>query len=176
MKRSIGFGLVALVFVAGVIMAGDEVTLEGEFLWNAGGGDTRGDLRAVFSPTGENEWSLRLSDDGPTAPVCKDGVCVFNTWSCTMFGIDAETADRMFGWFLRALRFGPPPHAGFAFGIDRLVMVLRNVESIREVIPFPKTQSGVDPLTGSPSIVEDGQLAELGITLRPETRTKLEES
>ncbi|MDH3250721.1 MAG: hypothetical protein OEQ47_17260, partial [Acidimicrobiia bacterium] len=93
-----------------------------------------------------------------------------------ILGIDAETAERMFGWFLRALRFGPPPHAGFAFGIDRLVMVLRNQESIREVIPFPKTQSGVDPLTGSPTIVEATQLAELGLMLRPETRTKLEGS
>ncbi len=93
-----------------------------------------------------------------------------------ILGIDAETAERRFGWFLRALRFGPPPHAGFAFGIDRLVMILRNEESIREVIPFPKTQSGVDPLTGSPTIVEDTQLAELGLVLRPETRTKLEGS
>jgi aspartyl-tRNA synthetase len=93
-----------------------------------------------------------------------------------ILGIDAETAERMFGWFLRALRFGPPPHAGFAFGIDRLVMILRNEESIREVIPFPKTQSGVDPLTGSPTMVEDTQLAELGLMLRPETRTKLEGS
>ncbi len=92
-----------------------------------------------------------------------------------ILGIDAETAERMFGWFLRALQYGPPPHAGFAFGIDRLVMILQNVESIREVIPFPKTQSGVDPLTGSPTIVEDTQLAELGLTLRPETRTRLEE-
>ncbi len=93
-----------------------------------------------------------------------------------ILGIDSETAERMFGWFLRALRFGPPPHAGFAFGIDRLVMILQNEDSIREVIPFPKTQSGVDPLTGSPTLVDDRQLAELGITLRPETRTKLEES
>ena len=93
-----------------------------------------------------------------------------------ILGIDADTAERMFGWFLRALRFGPPPHAGFAFGIDRLVMILRNEESIREVIPFPKTQSGVDPLTGSPTLVDDTQLAELGLMLRPETRTKLEGS
>jgi aspartyl-tRNA synthetase len=93
-----------------------------------------------------------------------------------ILGIDSETAERMFGWFLRALRFGPPPHAGFAFGIDRLVMILQNEESIREVIPFPKTQSGVDPLTGSPTLVDDRQLSELGITLRPETRTKIEES
>ena len=93
-----------------------------------------------------------------------------------ILGIDSETAERMFGWFLRALRFGPPPHAGFAFGIDRLVMILQNEASIREVIPFPKTQSGVDPLTGSPTRVDDRQLSELGVMLRPETRTKLEES
>ena len=55
-------------------------------------------------------------------------------------------------------------------------MILRNEESIREVIPFPKTQSGVDPLTGSPTLVDDTQLAELGLMLRPETRTKLEGS
>ena len=93
-----------------------------------------------------------------------------------ILGIDSDTAERMFGWFLRALRFGPPPHAGFAFGIDRLVMILQNESSIREVIPFPKTQSGVDPLTGSPTLVEDKQLSELGVMLRPETRAKLEES
>lgn len=93
-----------------------------------------------------------------------------------ILGIDADTAERMFGWFLRALRFGPPPHAGFAFGIDRLVMILQNESSIREVIPFPKTQSGVDPLTGSPTRVGDKQLSELGVMLRPETRAKFEES
>ncbi|MGH8949427.1 MAG: amino acid--tRNA ligase-related protein, partial [Acidimicrobiia bacterium] len=64
-----------------------------------------------------------------------------------------------------ALRYGTPPHAGFAFGIDRLVMVLQGETSIREVIPFPKTQSGVDPMTGAPTWVEEAQLEELGITL-----------
>jgi aspartyl-tRNA synthetase len=82
-----------------------------------------------------------------------------------ILGIDAETAERRFGWFLEALRYGTPPHAGFAFGIDRLVMVLQNATSIREVIPFPKTQSGVDPMTGAPTWVEDAQLDELGIDL-----------
>jgi len=85
-----------------------------------------------------------------------------------ILGIDPETAEGRFGWFLEALRYGTPPHAGFAFGIDRLVMVLQGETSIREVIPFPKTQSGVDPMTGAPTWVEETQLEELGITLTDE--------
>jgi aspartyl-tRNA synthetase len=77
------------------------------------------------------------------------------------------TRENRFGWFLRALRFGSPPHGGFAFGIDRLVMVLQEEANIREVIPFPKTQSGLDPMTGSPSEVEAAQLGELGLKLAP---------
>jgi aspartyl-tRNA synthetase len=93
-----------------------------------------------------------------------------------ILGIDSETAERRFGWFLEALRYGTPPHAGFAFGIDRLVMVLQGEASIREVIPFPKTQTGVDPMTGAPTWVEDTQLAELGIALTVEARNRLIES
>lgn len=85
-----------------------------------------------------------------------------------ILGIDAATAQRRFGWFLDALRYGTPPHGGFAFGIDRLVMVLQEESSIREVMPFPKTQTGVDPLTDAPASVEEQQLRELGIQLRPE--------
>jgi len=86
-----------------------------------------------------------------------------------ILGIEADTAERRFGWFLEALRYGTPPHAGFAFGIDRLVMVLQGESSIREVIPFPKTQSGVDPMTGAPTWVEQSQLEELGIALTEES-------
>ncbi len=87
-------------------------------------------------------------------------------------GISDEDAERRFGWFLEALRYGTPPHAGFAIGIDRLVAILQNAPNIREVIPFPKTQTGADPLTGSPARVEDEQLRELGIEVRPEVKAE----
>ena len=87
-----------------------------------------------------------------------------------VLGISPEAAQRRFGWFLEALRYGTPPHAGFAIGIDRFVAVLTGEPNIREVIPFPKTQTGADPLTGSPGQVEDHQLADLGLEIRPEVR------
>ena len=87
-----------------------------------------------------------------------------------ILGISPEAAQRRFGWFLEALRYGTPPHAGFAIGIDRMVAILQGERNIREVIPFPKTQTGADPLTGSPSRVEDYQLSDLGIDVRPEVR------
>jgi aspartyl-tRNA synthetase len=68
---------------------------------------------------------------------------------------------------LDAFRFGAPPHAGFAFGIDRLVALLAGEENIREVIAFPKTQSGSDPLTHAPTPIDAAQLDELGLRILP---------
>jgi aspartyl-tRNA synthetase len=84
-----------------------------------------------------------------------------------LLGIDDETADERFGFLLDAFRFGAPPHAGFAFGVDRLVALLVGEENIREVIAFPKTQSGADPLTKAPSPIDDRHLAELGLRVLP---------
>jgi aspartyl-tRNA synthetase len=78
-------------------------------------------------------------------------------------GIDAEEAERRFGFLLGAFRYGAPPHAGFAFGVDRLAAILAGEENIREVIAYPKTQSGADPLTGAPTQLPAASLAELGI-------------
>jgi aspartyl-tRNA synthetase len=82
-------------------------------------------------------------------------------------GISDEEADRRFGFFLQPFKYGAPPHGGFAFGIDRLTAILAGEENIREVIAFPKTQSGADPMTNAPTPVDPGQLAELGLRLLP---------
>jgi aspartyl-tRNA synthetase len=78
-------------------------------------------------------------------------------------GIGPEEARERFGFLLEALRFGAPPLGGIAFGLDRIVAMLAGFSAIRDVIPFPKTSSGADPLTGAPAPVDASQLRELGI-------------
>jgi len=89
-------------------------------------------------------------------------------------GLSSEEIDEKFGHLITAFRYGVPPHAGIAPGIDRLVMVLTGKEAIRDVIAFPKAQSGADPLTGAPASVSDEQLRDLG--LRTVEHPKKEES
>jgi aspartyl-tRNA synthetase len=83
---------------------------------------------------------------------------VLEKWGLT----DDDITDR-FGWFIEALSYGTPQHAGFAIGIDRLVAEILKQPSIRDVIPFPKTQSGMDPLTDAPSVIDEEDLKEYNL-------------
>lgn len=92
-----------------------------------------------------------------------------------LLGFTKESAQAQFGFLLEALKYGPPPHGGAALGLDRIVMQLLGEQSLRDVIAFPKTQSGGCPMSGAPSAVDNEQLAELMLCLkntRPETDPK----
>jgi aspartyl-tRNA synthetase len=130
------------------------------------------DLDALASGSGEellavrsqaydlvlNGWELGSGSVRIHSPVVQQQIF-------SLLGIEPEEAQARFGFLLDAFRFGAPPHAGFAFGIDRLVALLAGEENIREVIAFPKTQKGVDPLTGAPSLIDPRQLRELGLAV-----------
>jgi aspartyl-tRNA synthetase len=83
-------------------------------------------------------------------------------------GLDEEQARQKFGFLLDAFRYGPPPHGGIAFGLDRLAMLLCGADSLRDVIAFPKTQKGTDLMTDAPGPVARKQLDELFVQLKPE--------
>jgi aspartyl-tRNA synthetase len=81
-------------------------------------------------------------------------------------GMTEEEARSRFGFFLDALEYGTPPHGGIALGLDRIVMILAGADSLREVIPFPKTARAIDLMVDAPTPVTEAQLRELGIKIR----------
>jgi aspartyl-tRNA synthetase len=88
-----------------------------------------------------------------------------------ILGIDDEEAQEKFGFLLEALQYGAPPHAGLAFGLDRLVMLMTGADSIREVMAFPKTNTAACPLTNAPGNANTAQLAELGVQVIKEEKS-----
>ncbi|HEX3793949.1 MAG TPA: aspartate--tRNA ligase [Acidimicrobiales bacterium] len=145
------------------------------------GTDAEGNPQAAHHPfTMPYAEDLPLLDTDPAAVRSQAYDLVLNGWELgsgsvrihrgdiqskvfATLGISAEQAEARFGFLLGAFRYGAPPHAGFAFGVDRLVAILAGEENIREVIAYPKTQSGADLLTGAPTPLPAVSLAELGI-------------
>jgi aspartyl-tRNA synthetase len=150
------------------------------------GVDEDGNLQAAHHPfTMPHVEDLELIDSDPLKVRAQAYDLVLNGWELgsgsvrihradiqsrifRALGITDEEAQNRFGFLLGAFRYGAPPHAGFAFGIDRLVAIFAGEENIREVIAFPKTQSGADLMTGAPKSIGDRQLRDLH--LRPNTK------
>ena len=146
--------------------------------------DDAGNPLAAHHPfTMPHPDDLHLLEDDPLAVRSQAYDLVLNGWELgsgsvrihrgdiqsrvfTALGIAEEEATARFGFLLGAFRAGAPPHAGFAVGVDRLVAIFAGEESIREVIAFPKTQSGADLMTGAPTPVAPAVLTELGLALR----------
>ena len=139
----------------------DDLGLLGEMARSASASTDTSDITAIRSQAYDlvlNGWELGSGSVRINDPVLQQQVF-------TLLGIPENEAKERFGFLLEAFRYGVPPHAGFAVGIDRLVAILLGEDTIREVIAYPKTQSGADLLTGAPSQISPRHLKEL--SLRP---------
>ena len=141
--------------------------------------DEDGNLQAAHHPfTMPHPDDLELIETDPLAVRSQAYDLVLNGWELgsgsvrihradiqsrifRALGISEDEAESRFGFLLGAFKYGAPPHAGFAFGIDRLTAIFAGVENIREVIAFPKTQSGADLMTGAPKSITERQMREL---------------
>jgi aspartyl-tRNA synthetase len=149
------------------------------------GRDEQGHLISAHHPfTMPHAEDLELLDSDPLAVRSQSYDLVVNGWELgsgsirihrsdiqaqifAALGIPPEEAEARFGFLLGAFRYGAPPHGGFAVGLDRLTAVLAGENNIREVVAFPKTQSGLDPMTGAPKPLADRQLKDLHIRIVP---------
>ena len=147
--------------------------------------DEDGNLQAAHHPfTMPHPEDIELIETDPTSVRSQAYDLVLNGWELgsgsvrihradiqskifRALGITDEEAQSRFGFLLGAFRYGAPPHAGFAFGIDRLVAIFAGEENIREVIAFPKTQSGADLMTGAPKNITERQLRDLHVRFLP---------
>ena len=87
-----------------------------------------------------------------------------------VLGFTKERAEAQFGFLMNAFKYGAPPHAGLAFGLDRFVSIMAGLDSIRDCIAFPKNNSGRDVMLDAPGVLDDKQLEELQIRLNPSTK------
>ena len=147
--------------------------------------DDDGNLQAAHHPfTMPNPDDLSLIESDPLKVRSQAYDLVLNGWELgsgsvrihradiqsrifRALGISDEEAQNRFGFLLGAFKYGAPPHAGFAFGIDRLVAIFAGEENIREVIAFPKTQSGNDLMTGAPKSISERQTRDLHLRFTP---------
>jgi aspartyl-tRNA synthetase len=149
------------------------------------GRDEDGNLQAAHHPfTMPHHDDLDLIESNPLKVRSQAYDLVLNGWELgsgsvrihrsdiqsrifSALGISDEEAESRFGFLMGAFKFGAPPHAGFAFGIDRLVAIFAGEDNIREVIAYPKTQSGTDVMTGAPKNITDRQVRDLRLKFQP---------
>ena len=131
-------------------------------------GGTFTDFVLLDDHTGELCINKCLTTPRDPSDAVEQGIRELQEKILGILGIDEKRADSLFGFLLRALEYGAPPHAGIAPGLDRLVALMVGSDSIRDVIAFPKTTNALSLMDGAPTTISDEQLEELGIAVKDE--------